>query len=342
MTTIAVHELVEGRPDLLDELAAVRVETDAEVNPGDPPAPIAELAAEAFVTGEDLRRWMWVAEVDGEPAGELTLEMETDPANRHIAQCDGLAVRPRMRRRGVADALLRAGLDRLAAEGCTSLMLWSPILEPDAGGPYARRCGLTPRAEERCSRVRVADLDRRLLDRWIEEGRARTDGYRLVQFVGRVPEEHVDALAAAHAAMEDMPLDEMEWTIPTMTAKRLRTRDDVWVRAGRCNVVTIAIAPDGAAAGLSELQVNDHRPQLADQGDTGVRAPHRGRGLGRWLKAENLRQALELEPRIEVVETYNAQSNPWMLAINEAMGFRPHVCYQAFQGDLAGARAAVS
>ena len=55
-----------------------------------------------------------------------------------------------------------------------------------------------------------------------------------------------------------------------------------------------------------------------------------------WLKAENLRWAQELAPGFEVIETWNAQSNPWMLDINVAMGFRPHVIWRGFQGDLVG------
>ena len=83
------------------------------------------------------------------------------------------------------------------------------------------------------------------------------------------------------------------------------------------------------------------RPSLGRQGDTGVVAAHRGHGLGRWLKAENLRRALDHQPGIEVVETYNAESNPHMLAINVDMGFRPHRTYGMWQGPVADAAEAL-
>jgi mycothiol synthase len=335
---IEVHRVVSDRSDLVDAVVEVRAETDREVFPDDPPAPAAEVEAELFVHSPTMRRTGWVALVDGVPAGELTVAIEAAEENRHIAQGEWLAVRPGMRRRGVADALLRAGLDVLAGEGCTSLMLWSPALDPDVGAAYAGRLGLTPRLEERCSRLRIDDLDEGLLEEWIAEGRQRDDGYRVVQFVGADPGEHVDALVSAHRAMEDTPTEEMEWTTPAMTPAKLQGRNEAWERAGKTNVTSVAISPDGEGAGLSELQVNGHRRSIAMQGDTGVREEHRGRGLGRWLKAENLRLAREVEPRISVVETYNAQSNPWMLDINVAMGFRPHIGFRAFQGDLAAAR----
>lgn len=339
MAQTLVHRVTPDRSDLVDAVVEVRAETDREVFPDDPPAPRAEVEAELFVHSPTMRRAGWVALVDGVPAGELTVAVEAAEENRHIAQGEWLAVRPGLRRSGVADALLRTALDELAGDGCTSLMLWSPTLEPDVGAAYASRLGLTPRMEERCSRLRIDDLDEAVVERWLAEGRDRADGYRVVHFVGADPGAHVEALVAAHRAMEDMPTDDMEWTIPPMTAEKLCARNDAWERAGRTNVTTIALAPDGAGAGLSELQINRHRPSIASQGDTGVRTEHRGHGLGRWLKAENLRLAREVEPRVAVVETYNAESNPWMLDINVAMGFRPHIGFRAFQGDLAAARA---
>jgi mycothiol synthase len=338
MPAIEVQRVAEDRSDLVDAVVEVRAETDREVFPDDPPAPATEVTAGLFVHSPTLRRAGWVAFVGGVPAGELTVAVEAHEENRHIAQGEWLAVRPGLRRRGVADALLRAALDVLVGEGCTSLMLWSPGLDPDIGAAYAERLGLTPRLQERCSRLRIADLDEGLVEKWISEGRQRGDGYRIVQFVGADPGEHLDALVSAHRAMEDMPTEEMEWTIPAMTSAKLRGRNDAWARAGKTNITTVAVAPDGDGAGLSELQINRHRPSIASQGDTGVREEHRGHGLGRWLKAENLRLAREVEPRIAVVETYNAETNPWMLDINVAMGFRPHIGFRAFQGDLAAAR----
>lgn len=337
MASIEVHELRADRPELLEALALVREETDREVNPDDPPAPVAELAGELLYSSAVVERRGWLATVDGVPAGELTVASDVSSENRHLFDVEWLATRPGFRRRGVADALLRTALTWAADDGRSSFVLWVPTTPDGSGAAYAERCGLSVAQVERCSRLRIADLDRAVVDRWREEGRARADGYRIVQFVGPAPDEHLEAVAAAHRAMEDMPTDDLDWTIPTMTPAKLRSRDEAWARAGWVYVSALALAPDGAAAGLSELGIMTHRPQIAAQGDTGVVAEHRGRGLGRWLNAGNLAQALAFEPRIEVVQTYNAETNPWMLDINVAMGFRPHVRYEAFQGDVAGA-----
>ena len=50
---------------------------------------------------------------------------------------------------------------------------------------------------------------------------------------------------------------------------------------------------------------------------------HRGHRLGALLKVANLRQAVQHEPQLEAVHTWNADSNAPMLAVNVAMGFTP-------------------
>jgi hypothetical protein len=122
----------------------------------------------------------------------------------------------------------------------------------------------------------------------------------------------------------------------------VQERDRAWDRAGFDSVSTLALAPNGTAAGASQILVSRLRPPVAHQEDTGVVAAHRGHALGRWLKSENLRLALEHNPDVEVVQTFNAESNPHMLAINVDMGFRPYRSYAVWQGSLADALAAVT
>ena len=108
---IDVHEVTEDRADLVDALTEVRNDTITDVSPDDPAAPAAEVASELFNRTTHVHTRSWVAFVDGTPAGEATFDLEDDDENRHIAGSDWFAVRHRVRRRGVADALLRTVLD---------------------------------------------------------------------------------------------------------------------------------------------------------------------------------------------------------------------------------------
>lgn len=64
--------------------------------------------------------------------------------------------------------------------------------------------------------------------------------------------------------------------------------------------------------------------QKAYVGITGVVPEHRGHGFGRLLKATLTLRLLAEMPDVSCVVTGNADSNAHMLAINEAMGYRPH------------------
>jgi len=81
--------------------------------------------------------------------------------------------------------------------------------------------------------------------------------------------------------------------------------------------------PSARLVAFTELAVDEARPQIAHQEDTLVLSEHRGHRLGMLLKGENLARLHELLPEVLEVETYNAEENRPMLAINELMGFTP-------------------
>ena len=63
-------------------------------------------------------------------------------------------------------------------------------------------------------------------------------------------------------------------------------------------------------------------PQLAEQHDTSVVRSHRGHRLGLLLKAEMMLWLREAQPQLESVDTWNAESNDFMISVNELLGYR--------------------
>ena len=59
------------------------------------------------------------------------------------------------------------------------------------------------------------------------------------------------------------------------------------------------------------------------QGITIVDPGHRGHGLGLLVKLENLLRTRKERPELRYVDTWNATENVHMIAINEAIGYRP-------------------
>lgn len=322
-----------GFPGLL----AVRQSIDAEVWPDDPPTPATELAAELFAPSPDRRKRAWLATLDGEPVGAAQSEQHLGGVNDATIQL-GVLTPAAHRRQGVGRRMAAVALRSLAEDGATSVLGW-PL--GDHGHAFCQALGMTDRQEDRASRLRIADLDAAQQRRWIDEAPGRDAGYRMVGWVGDCPDEWAEPLARALDAMVDAPIDDMDWTPQAMTQAQVQDRERAWDAQGYDVVTTLALAPDGSAAGASQLLVSRLRPSLGRQGDTGVVGAHRGHGLGRWLKAENLRRALAHEPAMTVVETFNAARNPHMLAINVEMGFRPYRAFHTYQGSVAAALAAV-
>jgi RimJ/RimL family protein N-acetyltransferase len=65
---------------------------------------------------------------------------------------------------------------------------------------------------------------------------------------------------------------------------------------------------------------SDHR--VVSQFGTVVEPEHRGHRLGLAVKIANLINVLDAYPDAESVQTYNAEANEHMIAVNEALGFR--------------------
>ena len=82
------------------------------------------------------------------------------------------------------------------------------------------------------------------------------------------------------------------------------------------------------------VAVDVEDPRIAHQHDTSVVRAHRGHRLGLLLKAEMMRWLAEAEQEIEYLDTWNAESNEHMVAVNERLGFRAVGRELAFQRRL--------
>jgi RimJ/RimL family protein N-acetyltransferase len=87
----------------------------------------------------------------------------------------------------------------------------------------------------------------------------------------------------------------------------------------------------GQLVGLTDVTWSPSLPETVNQGNTGVRAEHRGHALGKWMKAAMLRRILDERPQCKDVRTGNADSNEAMLGINHALGFKPYIATTNWQ-----------
>lgn len=164
---------------------------------------------------------------------------------------------------------------------------------------------------------------RALLADLAAEAAEHAAGYDLVRIEGRTPEHLVDGVVAATAAINDAPLDDLDYEDEVYDADRIRTFEQAQEDAGfRLRRVLAVERATGAAAGHTVLSVYSEQPAYAEQEDTTVVREHRGNRLGLALKADMALWLLADEPQLRWVLTENAESNDAMIGVNERLGYR--------------------
>jgi GNAT superfamily N-acetyltransferase len=162
------------------------------------------------------------------------------------------------------------------------------------------------------------------------------DGYRLVHYRDRAPEDAVDGVAHLQGRMStDAPVGELGTEPELWDADRLREREDNLLAERRAAVSTAVVhIATNYVAGITDLIVNRDDPTCVDQWATIVDPDHRGRRLGVVLKSWNHPALLEHWPSAAFINTWNAESNTYMVCVNEALGFEVMERWTEWQLDV--------
>ncbi|MEX2659963.1 MAG: GNAT family N-acetyltransferase [Acidimicrobiales bacterium] len=288
---------------------------------GDPPISPAQLALDERIAPPWLRHTHALAwDETGTLLASAFLELEDRADNRHLAWFEVFAS-PGARRRGHGSVVLATLLPVALDDGRTVAM--GGAREGGPGSAFAAAIGLEVGQLEHSNRARTADMPRDVLRSWVAEASTAAPGYSLLSVDGPFPDDLLEPYSRLALVMNDAPRDDLQMEDFDYSADQLRSLQLAAEQRGTKRWTVIARHdPTGELVGLTELHIKQHDRWLAHQGDTGVVAAHRGHGLGRWLKATNALRLLDEHPEVETVQTWNASTNPHMLAINHEMGFR--------------------
>lgn len=289
----------------------------------------------------NVQRDAFVVRDGGRIVGVARCEWEDAPDNRdHVRLAVG--VLPSRCRRGLGGALLAAAAGHAAERFCARLLDVEARRDDPAVAGFLTRFGFEARLASPRNVLWTRDIDRGVLRDWIDRAVERAPGYELVTWDGPCPDRLLGRFLDLWHVMNTAPLDDLEWEDEVMTPGRWRALEAHWAARGITPwTVAARHVPTGELAGFTVLLLHEHRPAVAEQEDTGVRTEHRGRGLGRWLKAVNALRLLAERPEVEAVTTWNAGSNEPMLAINHAMGFRPLEWWAEWQAETERVREAL-
>ena len=267
-----------------------------------------------------------VARRGGAVVGIVGLEMFRRE-NLHLARLE-VRVLPEHRRRGVGTALVEAAeRDGRRRSGRTELAGKDETpLRPDyvdSAEPFARHLGFTV-AQRMVRRCIDLPLDAAHADALRRDPRATPAGYTLVTFGDRWPDEDLDDRCELGRRMStDMPTGEQELDEEVWDAARVRALEASLAAQNRAKVTTAARHDaSGRLVGFTEVAIPLGAPESAWQHDTLVMREHRGHGLGFAMKLANLLAVHERHPAVRRINTWNAEENAPMIAVNEDLGFR--------------------
>jgi len=227
-------------------------------------------------------------------------------------------------------------LELMDEHGCSVVGM---AAEEAPGHAFLRWMGAAPKLTGAENRLKLADVDWKMVDRWIDEGPKRSPQTKLEIYEGPLPEAMwQDYAPQLSSLLNTIPFENLDFGEIVLTPDHMR---DYYARLeiGKDQLFTILTRePNGVISAITDTSWAPHRPAVIEQRFTGVRPDARGRGLGKWIKAAMLRHVHELHPEAQWVTTENAGSNAPMLAINKKLGFRefrPGTEYQISRDGLA-------
>ena len=268
--------------------------------------------------GGDPREVWLIRGPEGSVAGWYRLEL---PDLENLDQADlVLVVDPAQRRRGLGRALLEHAAARAAEHGRS--VLNGGTRGGTAGEAFARAMGADPGLVDAQRVMDVRAMGDEQLARLRETAEQAAEGYSLVSWTGLVPEDFLEQAAVLFAALNDAPHD--PHIAPAVwDAQRVRERvNDLRPHYGLRTYGIAAVTSDtGEPAALTEVAVDPADPGWGHQMLTGVTREHRGHRLGLLVKAAMLEWLRAAEPALERIHTWNAASNRYMIAVNEALGY---------------------
>lgn len=246
----------------------------------------------------------WIAEGDdGRPLGTASLWIPPAGGPAELR----LRVHPAERRSGVGSRLLREA----AAAGGVGAVLGEPVREGSGEQAFCVAVGMRVVLALTYTRLEVVDFD---------QSAEAVPGYRIVHWEGTVADELAETFARSRSAMDDMPMDDIDYRPDPWDVGRLHRVAAVVAERGDVLFTTAVVGADGEIAGFTEVVLSGGQGQNYG---TGVLPEHRGRGLARWLKVEQIRQVKERFPQVAALIADTADSNAAMRRVNEGLGYRP-------------------
>lgn len=306
-----------------------------ERNPGDTP-PTREFEKSFMINPSplyDIYRWLIFTNDDKIVGkGNLWFQNVQSPDYEGVKEKTYLylSIAKEHRRKGLATDLLKVMLKK--AQKLNKSIIRAEITG-ELGASFCEHLGGQLVAKRATNRLYLKEVDWDLMDQWRKEVQKKATAVKIELFQA-VPQKDLDEYCALYTEVANQaPAEDLAGEM-LITPTMRRTDEEFVNDKGVFWFTMITREPSGVISGLTEMFHHPDNPQIAEQELTGVKKDYRGRGLGKWLKAEMLFYLRERFPTIEYIDTGNNDRNEAMLSINNRMGFKRHQTQTFFEFNL--------
>lgn len=280
----------------------------------------------------------WVGAAADQPVAAILIRC---PVHDNVDLANvAVHIHPDQRRRGYGRAATEAAIARTRELGRRRVLGEVPTYtrsdDPAPGVHLARSVGASPVLPELRRVLDVTTLDLAALATLREDAARLASDYSMVSWGDVTPPELVMDMAGLLALMStDPPQGELVLEPEVWTADRYNDREHSVIERGRRHLVVAARhEPTGRLAGFTDLAVPAGGGAVGYQWSTVVAAAHRGHRLGLLMKIANLQQLLVAMPEVRYLNTWNADENTHMVAVNDALGYQSMEGWSEWQLEL--------
>jgi mycothiol synthase len=195
--------------------------------PDDPPIPLEETLQQLKNIPPFLELKMWCAwnsnQTEIVAQGNVVLMRMEE--NQHMAQFD-ITVQPEYRCQGIGRSLLALATEAAQADN-RRLLITETIDRIPGGEAFMSRLGAQKGMEGHVNQLRLADLDRSLLDHWLVRGEERNADFQLGLWDGPYPEEQLGMVAQLFELTNQQPLGDLEIEDSHITPEQIRQMEQM-------------------------------------------------------------------------------------------------------------------
>ena len=337
---IVVFDPLKTSDEIIEQVFDIRDEWSIEEDPDEPLFP--RDVRKKFLLDPHPHnknyRWLVYPEEESDKVigyGDLYIYLEEHPnyeENKHVGFF-AIFVSKDFRRKKLGKMILRIiinkanELERLSTFHCGTAI--------ESGHQFLSHYKGSIAIEGATNRLYISDANWELMESWKKtvSEKANEEGIIMEDFF-ECPEEIIEEYMVLYTeTMNQQPLGELEYK-PKFTPETRKLDEKRLLDKGMEWYTLITKESDKTISGLTEYFYFKQAPHRIEQGLTGIKEEYRGKGLGKWLKAEMLFRIKERFPKVKFIETGNASENAPMLSINERMGFKEFIPNKLYKFKL--------